>query len=84
MGIIPLFDLGEANALFFMEKFILINKARSRVKVFEPFEDSSKQASMINAILIYYDCAFKRASSRLLKALGFNLSKKQGRNIKNY
>ena len=42
MGIIPLFDWGEANALFFMEKFTLINKARSRIKVFEPFEDSSK------------------------------------------
>jgi len=42
MGIIPLFYWGEANALFFMEKFTLINKARSRIKVFEPFEDSSK------------------------------------------
>jgi len=35
-----------------MEKFTLINKARSRVKVFEPFEDSSKNSTMINAILI--------------------------------
>jgi len=26
MGIIPLFDWGEANAPFFMEKFTLINK----------------------------------------------------------
>jgi len=34
-----------------MEKFTLINKARSRVKVFEPFEDSSRNSSMINAIL---------------------------------
>jgi len=25
-----------------MEKFTLINKARSRIKVFEPFDDSSK------------------------------------------
>ena len=25
-----------------MEKFILINKDRSRIKVFEPFEDVSK------------------------------------------
>ena len=52
MGIIPLFDWGEANALFFMEKFTLINKARSRIKVFEPFEDSSKDSSKSNAILI--------------------------------
>ena len=49
MGIIPLFDRGEANALF-LWKFTLINKARSKIKVFEPFEDSSKSSSMINAI----------------------------------
>ena len=49
MGIIPLFDWGEANALFFIGKFTLINKAKLRVKVFEPFENSSKDASMINA-----------------------------------
>ena len=49
MGIIPLFDWGEANALFFMEKFTLINKARTRIKV---FEDNSKNSSLINAILI--------------------------------
>ena len=51
MGIIPLFDWGEANALFFMEKFTLINKARPRIKLFEPFEDISKNSSMINGIL---------------------------------
>jgi len=39
-----------------MEKFTLINKARSRIKVFEPFEDSSKNPYMINAILISYGC----------------------------
>ena len=52
MGIIPLFDWGEANALFlcFMEKFTLINKARSRIKVFEPFEDNFKNFSIVNAI----------------------------------
>ena len=50
-----------------MEKFTLINKARSRIKVFEPFEDSSKQASMINAILIFYDCVFKRVSKPVMK-----------------
>ena len=38
-----------------MEKFTLINKARSRIKVFEPFEDSFKNFSMINAILISHD-----------------------------
>ena len=44
-----------------MEKFTLINKARSRIKVFEPFEDSSKNPSMINAILISYGCVLKRS-----------------------
>ena len=66
MGIIPLFDWGEANALFFMEKFTLINKARSRIKVFEPFEDSSKNSRMINAILISYGYVFKRSSICLI------------------
>ena len=50
MGIIPLFDWAEANAPFFYEKFTLMNKSRSRIKVFEPFEDSSKNSSMIVAI----------------------------------
>ena len=67
MGIIPLFDWGEANALFFMEKFTLINKARSRIKVFEPFDDSSKNPSMINAILISYGCLLKRSSKPIMK-----------------
>ena len=40
-----------------MEKFTLINKARSRIKVFEPFEDSSKITCMINVILISYGCS---------------------------
>ena len=50
-----------------MEKFTLINKSRSRIKVFEPFEDSSKNSSMINAILISYGCVFKRSSKPVMK-----------------
>ena len=50
-----------------MEKFTLINKSRSRIKVFEPFEDSSKNSSVINAILISYGCVFKRASKPVMK-----------------
>ena len=67
MGIIPLFDWGEANALFFMEKFTLINKARTRIKVFEPFEDNSKNSSMVNVILMSYGCVFKRLSKPVMK-----------------
>ena len=50
-----------------MEKFTLINKTRSRIKIFEPFEDSSKNPSMINAILISYDCVLKRSSKPVMK-----------------
>ena len=51
-----------------MEKFTLINKARSRIKVFEPFEDSSKNPSMSNAILISYSCCvLKRSSKPVMK-----------------
>ena len=50
-----------------MEKFTLINKARSRIKVFEPFEDSSKNSSMINVILISYGCVFMRSSKPVMK-----------------
>ena len=67
MGIIPLFDWGEANALFLWKNFSLIKKARSRIKVFEPFEDSSKDSSTINAILISYGCVFKRSSKPVMK-----------------
>ena len=50
-----------------MEKFTLINKARSRIKVFKPFEDSSKNSSMIGVILISYGCVFKRSSKPVMK-----------------
>jgi len=50
-----------------MEKFTLINKSRSRIKVLEPFDDSSKNPSMINAILISYGCVLKRSSKPFMK-----------------
>ncbi len=50
-----------------MEKFTLSNKARSRIKVFEPFEDSSKKSSMINTILISYGFVLKRSSYPAMK-----------------
>jgi len=37
-----------------IEKFTLISKDRSRIKVFEPFEDVSKPGASINAIMISY------------------------------
>ena len=50
-----------------MEKFTLINKARSRIKVFEPFEDSSRNSCITNAILISYGCVFKSSSKPVMK-----------------
>ena len=50
-----------------MEKFILINKARSRIKVFEPFEDVSKTSSSIDAIMISYGCVYRRNSKPVMK-----------------
>jgi len=58
----------KLTPFFFLEKFILINKDRSSIKVFEPFEDSSKNSSMINVILISYGCIFKRSSKPVMKS----------------
>lgn len=50
-----------------IEKFVLINKDRSRIKVFEPFEDVSKPSPSIDAIMISYGCLFKRSSKPVMK-----------------
>ena len=50
-----------------MEKFTLINKARSRIKVFETFENTSKNSYMNNAILISNGCVFKRSTKPVMK-----------------
>ena len=50
-----------------MEKFTLINKDRSRIKVFEPFEDLSKSSPSIDAMMISYGCVYKRSSKPVMK-----------------
>ena len=50
-----------------MEKFTLINKDRSRIKVFEPFEDISKPCPNINAMMISYGCVYKRSNKPVMK-----------------
>ena len=50
-----------------MEKFTLINKDRSRIKVFEPFEDFSKPSPSIDAMMISYGCVYKRSSKPVMK-----------------
>ena len=50
-----------------MKKFTLINKDRSRIKVFEPFEDVSRPNPSINAMMISYGCVYKRSSKPVMK-----------------
>ena len=50
-----------------MEKFTLINKDKSRIKVFEPFEDVSKPTPTIDAMMISYGCVYKRNSKPVMK-----------------
>ena len=50
-----------------MEKFTLINKDRSKIKVFEPFEDVSKPSPSIDAMMISYCCVYKRSSKPVMK-----------------
>ena len=50
-----------------MQKFTLINKNRSRIKVFEPFEDISKPSPTIDAMIISYGCVYKRSSKPVMK-----------------
>ena len=50
-----------------MKKFTLINKARSRIKVFEPSEDLSKPSLSINAMMISYGFVYKRSSKPVMK-----------------
>ena len=50
-----------------MEKFTFINKDRSRIKVFEPFEDISKPSPSIDAMMISYGCVYKRSSKPVMK-----------------
>ena len=50
-----------------MEKFTLINNDRSRIKVFEPFEDVSKPSHSVDAMLVSYGCVYKRSSKPVIK-----------------
>ena len=50
-----------------MEEFTLINKDRSRIKVFKPFEGLSKSSPTINAMEIAYGCVYKRNSKPVMK-----------------
>ena len=50
-----------------IEKFTLVNRDRSRIKVFEPFEDVSKPSPSIDAMMISYGCVYKKSSKPVMK-----------------
>jgi len=50
-----------------IEKFTLISKDRSRIKVFEAFEEISKTSPSIDAMMISYGCVYKRSSKPVMK-----------------
>ena len=50
-----------------MDKFTLINKDRSRIKVFEPFEDITKPSPSLDAMMISYGCVYKRSCKPVMK-----------------
>ena len=50
-----------------MMKFTLINKERSSIKIFEPFEDVSKLSPSIDSMMISYGCVYKRSSKPVMK-----------------
>ena len=50
-----------------LDKFTLINKDRSRIKVFEPIEDISKPSPSIDAIMNSYGCVYKWSSKPVMK-----------------
>ena len=50
-----------------MDKFTLINIDRSRIKVFEPFDDVSKISPSIDAMMISYGCIYVRSSKPVMK-----------------
>ena len=45
----------------------MINKDRSRIKVFEPFEDITKPSPSLDAMMISYGCVYKRSSKPVMK-----------------
>ena len=66
------------------EKFTLINTDRSRIKVFEPFENISKPFQYIDAMMISYGCVYKRLSKPVMKGSKVETVESEKKNIRNY
>ena len=67
-----------------MEKFTLVNKHRSRIKVFEPFENVSKTSTSIDAMMVSDRCIYKSSSKPVMKGLRVGSFKKPKKNINSY
>ena len=63
-GITTLFFLSIINL---WRNLLLINKDRSRIKVFKPFADISKPSLSIDAMMISYGSVYKRSSKPIMK-----------------
>ena len=75
--------MSEASALSW-GKFTLVNKAWSRINVFEPFGDSSKISYMINAILISDGCVLTESSKQVMKGPRVKPFEEARKEYKNY
>ena len=67
-----------------IEKFTLINKDRSRIKVFEPFDDISKPSPSIDAIMISYGCVYKKSSKPIMEGSKVETIENARKNINSY
>ena len=57
----------ECIKFIWLRPWALINKDRSRIKEFEPFEDVSKTIPNIDAMMISYGCVYKRSIKPVMK-----------------
>ena len=67
-----------------IERFTLINKDRSRIKVFEPFDDIFKPSPSIDAIMISYGCVFKKSSKPIMEGSKVETIENARKNINSY
>ena len=61
-----------------MGKFTLMNKARSKIKVIETFENSNNLSCIINEIFKSYGCVYKQSVKKDMKD---NKVKSKGKNL---
>ena len=65
-----------------MEEFTLINKNKSRIKVFKSFEDVSNPSPAINAMEICYGFVYKRSSKPVMQGRRVESIEDEGKEYK--